>query len=441
MMVDQMQRRLAAIIVADVVGYSRLTTLDEEGTIGRINKRMDEIVRPEIEKAGGRFVKHTGDGFIAEFPSVAAAFKCASTIQEQFDVRNAENRKEGVREPLLIRIGLDIGDIITRDGDVFGNGVNIAARLEGLAAPGGICVSQRARDHLTQFEMQFRDLGEQKLKNIAEPVRAFQVTRESPGILYLISHNTLYRRIAIWVAVLAVAGIATIGYLLWYPRGVSDPEEFLTARLGELQCSWLRINEFSESEAGVELAIVGASVTPGSSVERALRQYAQANGVPISRISVSGIAPMESTQCELIEGLRRYQHTGIRRLEADETTVGTDTDIRFTLVFDPDELHEYAHIYSIDPDGSMILAENREQLVERAERLADGRYAVDYLSDHIGWGGIMLMESDGPIDNELVLSLADSQERIPAFEESAQQDNWRFELLWLNSERDDADES
>ena len=438
---DQMQRRLAAIIVADVVGYSRLTTLDEEGTIGRINKRMDEIVRPEIEKAGGRFVKHTGDGFIGEFPSVAAAFKCASTIQEQFDVRNVENRKDGVREPLLIRIGLDIGDIITRDGDVFGNGVNIAARLEGLAAPGGICVSQRAREHLTQFEMQFRDLGEQKLKNIAEPVRAFQVTKESPGLLYLITHNSLYRRVAFWSTAVFLAGAVFLGYLLWYPRGVSDPEEFLTARLGELQCSWLRISEFSESDAGAELAIVGASVTPGTSVERALREYAEANGIAVSRLSVSGIAPMESSQCALIEALRRYQHTGIRRLEADETTVGTDTDVRFTLVFDPDELHEYAHIYSIDPDGSMILAENREQLVERAERLDDGRYAVDYLSDHVGWGGIMLMESDALIDNDLVLSLADSLEQVPAFEESAQRDNWRFELLWLNSEPDDAGES
>jgi class 3 adenylate cyclase len=433
-MVDEMRRRLAAIIVADVVGYSRLTTIDEEGTIQRLNARMDEIVRPAIDKAGGRFVKHTGDGFIGEFPSVSAAFKCATAIQEQFDLRNLENKKDGQHEPLLVRIGLDIGDIITKEGDVFGNGVNIAARLEGLAAPGGICISQRAREHLGQFEVQFRDLGEQRLKNIAEPVRAYQVTSESPGILYLFSHNRVYRRVAFWIAALLLFGLAALAYTLWYPRGVSDPRAFLTEELGQLQCSWLRITEFSEGEAGVELAVAGASVTPGTSVERALTQTAEAAGVTISRINVSQIAPMETSQCELIEGLRRYQHIGIRRLDADETTVGNDVGVRFTLVFDPDELHQYAHIYSIDPDGSIILAENREQLIERAERLDDGRLAVDYLSDHVGWGGIMLMESDAPIDNELVLSLADSMEQVPEFEASAQRDNWRFELLWLNSD-------
>ncbi|MFN2258857.1 MAG: hypothetical protein ABR601_03350, partial [Parasphingopyxis sp.] len=178
-----------------------------------------------------------------------------------------------------------------------------------------------------------------------------------------------------------------------------------------------------------------------TSVQRALTDIATEAGVPIARINVTQIAPMESSQCQLIESLRRYQHTGIRRLEANESTLGEDAGVRFTLVFDPDELADYAHIYSIDPDGSIILAEDRAQLLDRAYPRDDGRLEVDYLSDHIGWGGIMLMESEAPIDNDTILSLADSLDRVPAFEQQAQRDNWRFELLWLNSEAQDETES
>lgn len=440
-MVDPMERRLAAIIVADVVGYSRLTTLDEEGTIRRFNARMDEIIRPAIEGNDGRFVKHTGDGFIAEFHSVAAAFRCASAIQEQFEDRNAKAKeREEKNNPLQLRIGLDIGDIIVKQGDVFGNGVNIASRLESMAAAGGICVSQRAREHLGQFEVQFVDLGEQRLKNINEPVRAFQVTRGSVGLKYLFLHKRIYRRMALLLGLVFLIVLGVLAYFLWYPRGPSDPEAFLDQQLAEMQCSWLALSEYSEGSDGVEISLRGASVAPGPSIQRTLVREAEAAGLTISRLNVNRVAPMEVSQCQLLESLRRYRHTGIRRLEASETTIGNDPGVRFTLIFDPDELADFAHIYSIDPDGSVILAETRDELVGRAEQLADGRYAVDYLSDHIGWGGILLMESNAEIDNEIVLALARSAGGASAFEEAAQRDNWRFELVWLNSEAEEDDE-
>lgn len=433
-MADPMHRRLAAIIVADVVGYSRLTTIDEESTISRFNERVDTIVRPAIEENEGRFVKHTGDGFIGEFHSVAAAFKCASVIQEKFEERNAEAGDD--RPPLELRIGLDIGDIIVKQGDVFGNGVNIAARLESLAEPGGICMSQRAREHLGQFEVQFVDLGQQRLKNISEPVHAYQVTRGAPGMRYLFQRRRIYRHVAFGLGAAVMAALALVAFLLWYPRGITDKFAFFEEQVAEIQCSWLSIDEFSEEGDTVEFSLVGTSVAPGSSIERTLIREAEAAGLTISRINVTRIAPMEPPQCELIEGLRSHRHTGISRLDASETTIGNDEGVRFTLVFNPDDLAEYAHIYSIDPDGSVILAEDREALVGRAERLDDGRYAVDYLSDHIGWGGILLMESDAPINNDLVLDLAEGSAGEEAFDEAADRDNWRFELVWLNSDLD-----
>ncbi|WP_298017911.1 adenylate/guanylate cyclase domain-containing protein [uncultured Parasphingopyxis sp.] len=442
MAIDPMERRLAAIIVADICGYSRLTTIDEEGVVRRFNERVDTIIRPAIEKNGGRFVKHTGDGFIGEFQSVSAAFRCASEIQEAFVERNQQAAQAG-RGPLLeLRIGLDIGDIIMRDGDVFGNGVNIAARLEALASPNGICVSQRAREQLNQFEVSFVDLGDQKLKNIAGSVRAYQVQQgDAPGLMYMLRHRRVYRRAAvIGLLILGAIGIV-IAYWIMNPGGVRDREAFLAEQLTEVNCSWLTISEFSDGEEGVQLSVSGASVAPGGSVRNTLLREAEQAGVPVERINVRGIVPMAPSQCQLMEGLQRYRYTGITRLEASETTIGGDEGVRFRLVFDPEELAQYTHIYSIDPSGEMIMAEDRASMVDRAYERDDGRLEVDYMSDHVGWGGIILMESDAPIDDDIVLSLVGSERQVPAFDEAAERDNWRFELVWLNSEGEEDDES
>ncbi len=434
---NPLPRRLAAIVVADIVGYSRLTTIDEEGTVLRFGKLMDSVIKPAIDENQGRFVKHTGDGFIAEFSSAAAAFRGSMQIQMAFAEVNHDATESGsADEPLLLRMGIDIGDIIITEDDVFGNGVNIAARLETLAEAGGICVSQRARDHLAQFKVNFVDLGEQHLKNIAEPVRVFQVTKEAVSFRYLWRRKRIYKRVAIWSAAAAVMLTVLICVYLFYPRGVSNTEQFFERRVAELQCSWLTLAEFSEGEGGAEVSISGASVTPGSSVEAALRRDATEADVAVSQINVRQIVPMEASQCQLIEALRRHRHTGISRLEADEVGIGQGTGARFTVVFDPDTLGQYANIYSIDPDGSIILVESRDAMMSRAVVRPDGREAVDYMSGHIGWGGILLMEADAPIDNDLVLSLADRTGQMGDIEEIAERNDWRFELVWLNSRGD-----
>jgi len=166
-------RRLAAILAADVAGYSRLIGDDEEGTLNRLRAIRAEVVDPSIAQYRGRIVKTTGDGLLVEFTSVVDALRCATEIQNAMTEGNAGI---GAEKRIDFRIGINVGDIAVEDGDIFGDGVNVAARLEGLAEPGGICVSARVQEDVAgRLDLDFYDIGEQSLKNIARPVRVYRV--------------------------------------------------------------------------------------------------------------------------------------------------------------------------------------------------------------------------------------------------------------------------
>jgi adenylate cyclase len=172
-----MERRLAAIFTADMVGFSRLIEADETGTLNRQKQHRAELIDPTIEKHGGRIVKLTGDGMIAEFQSVVQAVQCAVSIQR--DMRVREQDVSDARK-IRFRIAVNLGDIILDDDDIYGDGVNIAARLEALADPGGIIVSGTAYDHLkSNVEVTYEDMGEQQLKNISRPCRAYRVVMDA----------------------------------------------------------------------------------------------------------------------------------------------------------------------------------------------------------------------------------------------------------------------
>ena len=166
-------RRLAAILAADVAGYSRLIGADEGGTLQALKAIRAELIDPTIVAHNGRLVKTTGDGLLVEFSSVVDALHCATEVQAGMAERNAAVPTE---KRIEFRIGINVGDIVVEDGDIFGDGVNVAARLEGLAEAGGICVSARVQeDAAGKLDLAFEDLGDQALKNIVRPVRAFKV--------------------------------------------------------------------------------------------------------------------------------------------------------------------------------------------------------------------------------------------------------------------------
>ena len=207
---ERVERRLTAILAADVVGYSRLMSADEEGTLARLKEHRRALVDPKIAENRGRIVKTTGDGLLVEFASVVDAVRCAVEVQRGMAERDADVPQD---KRIEFRVGIHQGDVITEAGDIFGDGVNVAARLEALAEPGGICVSGRVHeDAIGRLDASFENMGEKQLKNISRPIRVYRVAPNRPAGVLGNKSGYLSRR---WKAIgLRHAGMAFVALLL-----------------------------------------------------------------------------------------------------------------------------------------------------------------------------------------------------------------------------------
>src|ERR1700730_11954729 len=210
---SRVERRLAAILAADVAGYSRLMGADEEGTLDRLKAHRRQLIDPKISEHRGRIVKTTGDGMLAEFPSVVDAVRCAVEIQRGMVDRNAETPED---KRIAFRIGINLGDVIIDGDDIYGDGVNIAARLEALAEPGGICVARTVRHQIRdKLPYPFEDMGEQRVKNIARPVRADAISAaavaSTPLVAVRAQSGPVPRRLLLRPTVVATGAAAAIG--------------------------------------------------------------------------------------------------------------------------------------------------------------------------------------------------------------------------------------
>lgn len=209
-----MERRLAAVFAADVVGFSRLMGENEEETIAALKHRREHLFNPKITEYAGRVVDHAGDSTLAEFPSVVGAVRCALDIQENLKALN-KNINESRR--ILFRIGINLGDIVVDSDAIYGDGVNVAARLETLAQPGGICLSRAARDQVRdKLDVSWEDLGEIEVKNIARPVRVFAVFAEgAPPRREPLSKTARRWPIAIAACALLIGALSSVAW--WQP--------------------------------------------------------------------------------------------------------------------------------------------------------------------------------------------------------------------------------
>jgi TolB-like protein/class 3 adenylate cyclase len=210
-------RRLAAILAADVAGYSRLMGQDEEGTHERLQAHLRELVNPKIAEHRGRTVKNTGDGLLAEFSSVVNAVRCAVEVQRGMADRNAKTAED---KRITFRIGINLGDVIAEPDDIYGDGVNVAARLEALAEPGGICISRVVRDQIRdKLPYPFEDKGEQSVKNIARSVRVFALRPEAVAELPATSVSALAPRrpriAPVTMATTAMMALVTAAVAWW----------------------------------------------------------------------------------------------------------------------------------------------------------------------------------------------------------------------------------
>jgi TolB-like protein/class 3 adenylate cyclase/tetratricopeptide (TPR) repeat protein len=222
MAAPRVDRRLAAIMAVDVVGYSRLVGADEAGTLARVKAHRKELAEPVIAEHHGRVVKLTGDGALVEFASAVDAVECAVALQAGMAEREAAEPEE---RSIRYRIGINIGDIVLEDGDIFGDGVNVAARLEGLAEPGGICIARNVYNQVKgKLDLAFEPMGEHRVKNIAEPITVYRAlpgpgtrakTRPMPIARALRQHRPAV--IAAAMLLLLLAGAAAGWYALWQP--------------------------------------------------------------------------------------------------------------------------------------------------------------------------------------------------------------------------------
>ncbi|HLZ00794.1 MAG TPA: adenylate/guanylate cyclase domain-containing protein [Bradyrhizobium sp.] len=235
MATERLERRLTAILAADVAGYSRLTSMDEEGTHVQLKEHLRILIDPKISEHRGHVVKNTGDGLLAEFSSAVDAVRCALDVQGGMAQRNHALPPERRME---FRIGINVGDVIIDRGDIFGDGVNVAVRLEGIAEPGGICISARVHDYVRdQLEIPFEDAGEQRLKNIARPVHAYAIrTGGQPSVALSSAMSAVPSVPRLSIVVLPFANLSSDPGQDYFVDGVTED---LTTELSRLAGSFV----------------------------------------------------------------------------------------------------------------------------------------------------------------------------------------------------------
>lgn len=277
-------RRLAAVVVADVVGYSRLTERDESGTIERLRAARAEVVDPKIAAHGGRIVKTAGDGMLLEFPSATSALRCAIEVQREMGARNATRAQD---DRLDFRIGVNLGDIVVDGDDILGDGVNVAARLEALAPPGGILIASSVREQVREdLGVGYDDAGNQRVKNIARPVRVYRILlgedldRSHSGFLGLRRYGGLqpaWVRRAGMAAGVMVAGVLAVlasrGIFHFGPEDAGEQPSIYTVMIAPFEVS------------GADAALAAAAPRITSEVSKAL-----GDGLRWARVTAPGIA-------------------------------------------------------------------------------------------------------------------------------------------------------
>jgi adenylate cyclase len=396
-MKQPVQRRLAAILAADVAGYSRLMGADEEGTHERLKAHLRELVDPKIKEHRGRTVKNTGDGLLAEFPSVVEAVRCAAELQRGMADRNAEIPED---KRITFRVGINLGDVIAEPDDIYGDGVNVAARLEALAEPGGICISRMVRDQIRdKLIYPFEDRGEQSVKNIARSVQVYALRPEAiaelpaTGVLAIAPRH---RRVAPLSMAAAAAGALVIAVIAWWlwPATRSSPAP--PANVGTASESKQTAPSVMEPAVAPRLSIV---VLPFVNLSNDPEQQYFADGVTedlttdLSRISHMLVIsrntaftyrdkPVNAKQIGRELGVRYVLEGSVRRsgnqvrVSAQLIDAATDTHL-WAERFDRDT----GDLFGLQNDitRQIAVALNSELVVAEAGRATDHPDALDYI--------------------------------------------------------------
>lgn len=444
------ERRLAAILAGDVVGYSKLVHSDEDEALLKV-KHSFEMVDTVVKLRGGRVVKTMGDGFIAEFASVVAAFEAARAI--------LENIKNNDADGLTMRMGLHVGDIVFEaDGDILGNGVNIAARLEGFTQPGNIAVSGRAADELLRRKIEFFNHGAHQLKNIDEPVEIYEYgeipddvkanvadpakgsakakayIREASG-----ASNQKARSggkgLGLALIVTVLAGAGATGW--WYTRPTFAAKE----EIESISCSWLKINGNNDVNGRDVWSISGFSDKTADQLRQTLIQKAVEKNAMKFDVIIGDIIPIESSQCNWIENVKKFAYLGIPRLRILEST--TNKGIQETgpyagqrnvttniVELDLNLLNRNFFVYAIEPNGVISYAGSRDELKAVPENIVTkDKMVMKFEQNHLGSSTLIVLEADQQPPLGLVEKQNKTMAEIQEFYEIGKRDNWSINLV------------
>jgi adenylate cyclase len=278
MAIAQAERRLAAILAADIVGYSRLIEADEAGALAAIKELRRAVIDPVLAERHGRIVKLMGDGAIVEFGSVVDAVACAVAIQ-----KNVAERQSGIPPEgrIVFRIGVNLGDVVVEGEDLLGDGVNVAARLEQICEPGGVLVSGTAYDHLQgKLDCGFEDRGERRLKNIARPVRVYRVTATDKAMVSAPASAPPLSAKPV-VAVLPLENMSGDPEQVYFSDGISEAVITELARFRELMVI-ARNSSFAFRGKAVDVREVGRALGAGYVVEGSVRRAGERVRIPPS---------------------------------------------------------------------------------------------------------------------------------------------------------------
>lgn len=280
----ELERALAAIVAADIVGYSKMMGADEAGTLAAVKSLRKNVIEPGIKDRRGHLIKTTGDGFLIQFASVVDAFLFSSSVQEELQRQRKEQNSDS---SILLRIGINVGEIIFDDGDIYGDGVNIAARLESLAEPGHICVSDRAWADLKRIRVDFEDMGKKKLKNIKDPIHVYQFGSQSKGASAGATEQrrpgqvfNKFRMPSKRTGVALIAAIGAIAILAFIPFGSSS----------KAQIEVLEFRSRSSNIPQVDIESVADEISSSLRIDAELQKLLASADLNISRLYVGGAA-------------------------------------------------------------------------------------------------------------------------------------------------------
>jgi adenylate cyclase len=345
-MKQPVERRLAAILAADVAGYSRLMGADEEGTLDRLKAHRRELIDPKIGEHRGRIVKTTGDGMLAEFPSVVDAVRCAVEIQRGMADRNAEVPED---KRITFRIGINLGDIIVDGDDIYGDGVNIAARLEALAEPGGICISRVVRDQIRdKLPYPFADMGEQSVKNITRPVRVYAMNAAAVIVTQLVPTASPFdsprRNLRSPVIPAAAAAAGAIGTAAWWawPDGALPVIAAGVVAAGAIAIAiwWAWPNRQTPTVSNQHTVVVSPQTTAAAASTAAPRlsivvlPFANLSNDPDQEYFADGITDDLTTDLSRIEGsfvIARNTAFTYKGKPVDARQIARDLGVRYVL--------------------------------------------------------------------------------------------------------------